>query len=258
MAGSTIWKGTIHFEGTDVPVKLHSAVKGERIQFHLIHKVDGKRLHQQMICAHEKIAVPPKAQIKGFEVEEGKYVIIAPADLEQLTPESSRLIEIHEFVRNREIEPFFLDHAYYLEPDTAMATTDYNALVEVLQESDLAGICTWIMRKRSYHGALHARGKILRLFTLHYVDEVIGTASLGLEEIPLTERELQIGSDLIRQMAAPFEPEKFVNEHQQKLQELIDKKARGEKIRLLRPRVLEPTAPDQLLQALEESLKKAA
>lgn len=258
MSGGTIWKGTIHFAGTAVPVKLHSAIKEERIQFHLLHRQDGKRLHQQMLCAYENLPVPPEEQIKGFAVAEGQYVIMDPADLEQLTPESSRLIEVHEFVKCAEIDPFFLDHAYYLEPDAALDPTDYNALAEALQESSVAGICTWTMRKRSYHGALQARGKILRLYTLRYADEVIGTASLGLEEIVLTERELQIGSDLIRQMAAPFTAEKFVNEHQRKLQQLIDKKARGEKIRLLRPRLLEPTAPDQLLQALEASLKKAA
>jgi len=87
---------------------------------------------------------------------------------------------------------------------------------------------------------------------------VISAKSLDLEEIPLSERELQIGSDLIRQMAAPFEPQKFVNEHQQKLQQLIDKKASGEKITLLKPKELKATAPDQLLRALEASLKKAA
>jgi len=258
MAGGTIWKGTIHFAGTDVPVKLHSAVKEERIQFHLLHRLDGERLHQQMICAHEKIAVPAEAQIKGFAVEEGKYVIIDPAELEQLTPESSRLIEVHEFVRSIEIDPLFFEHLYYLEPDSAVVSADYAALAEALQESGAAGICSWTMRKRSYHGALQARGKILRLSTLRYADEVIAAASLGLEEIPLSEKELQIGSDLIRQMAAPFQPEKFVNEHQLKLQQLIDQKARGEKITLLHPRLLAPTAPDQLLQALEASLKKAA
>jgi len=258
MAGGTIWKGTIHFEDTEVPVKLHSAVKEERIQFHLLHRRDGERLHQQMICAYEKIPVQAAAQVRGFEVEEGKYVIIDPAELELLVPESSRLIEIHEFVRNDEIDPIFLDHVYYLEPDTALGSADYAALAEALQESDVAGICTWTMRKRSYHGALQARGKVLRLNTLRYADEVIGAASLELEEIPLTEKELQIGSELIRQMAAPFAPQKFLNEHQLKLQQLIDKKARGEKITLLHPRLLEPTAPDQLLQALEASLKKAA
>lgn len=256
MAGGTIWKGFIHFGDTKVPVKLHSAVREERIRFHLLHGRDQVRLRQQMICAHEKIPVPPEAQIKGFEVEEGKYIIVDPEELEQMTPESSRVIDVHEFVKSEQIDPILLDRVYYLEPDTFLE--GYNELVEALNEMDVEGICTWAMRKRSYLGALQARGKVLRLNTLRYADELVSVNSLGLQDIPMSEKELKIGSDLINQMAAPFEPRKFENEHQKKLQELIEKKARGEKIVLLRPRLLQPTAPDQLLQVLEESLKKAA
>ena len=258
MAGGTIWKGNIHFGDANVPVKLHAAIKEERIQFHLLHKRDQVKLHQQMICAYEKIPVPIEAQTKGFEVEEGKYIIIDPAELEQTVPESNRMIEVHEFVRTGQIDPIFLEHVYYLEPDSAVDPAGYNELVEVLQEMAVEGIGTWTMRKRTYHGALQACGKILRLNTLRYADEVISVNSLNLQEIPLSERELKIGSDLINQLAAPFQPEKFENEHQKMLQKLIDKKARGEKIALLSPRLLKPTTSDQLLQALEASLKKAA
>ena len=258
MAGATIWKGVIHFGETQVPVKLHSAVKEERIQFHLLHQRDGVKLQQQMICAYEKIPVPSAAQIKGFEVEEGKYIILDAAELEETVPESSRLIEIHEFVKTAQIDPLFLDHVYTLELDATLDSGGYNALAAALQELGVAGLCTWTMRKRSYHGAVQASGKLLRLNTLRYADEVIAVKALELEEIPLSERELQIGSDLITQMAAPFQPQKFVNEHQQKLQQLIDQKARGEKVRVLRPRQLQPTTAEQLLGALEASLKKVA
>jgi DNA end-binding protein Ku len=258
MAGATIWKGNIHFGDTDVTVKLHTAIKDERIQFHLLHRRDHVRLHQQMICAYEKIPVPPEAQTKGFEVEEGKYIIIDPAELEQTTPESSRMIEVHEFVKTEQIDPIFLDRVYYLEPDSDIYVEGYNELVGALQEMAVEGICTWTMRKRSYFGALQARGKILRLNTLRYADEVVSTASLELQEIAVSEKELKIGSDLINQLTAPFQPQKFENEHQIRLQKLIDKKARGEKVVLLRPRLLQPTASDQLLQVLEASLKKAA
>jgi DNA end-binding protein Ku len=254
--GGTIWKGCIHFGETDVPVKLHAAVKEERIQFHLLHQRDLVRLRQQMICIYEKKPVPAEAQSKGFEVEDGKYIIVAPEELEQTVPESSRMIEVHEFVKSAQIDPIFLERVYYLEPDTL--AEGYNALVEALQEMDVAGICIWAMRKRAYLGALQARDGILRLNTLRYADEVVSVQSLALPEIPVSEKELKIGSDLIDQMTAPFQPRKFANEHEKKLQGLIEKKARGEKITLLRPRLLKPTAPDQLLQALEASLKKAA
>ena len=78
MPGGTLWKGYIHFGDTDVPVKLHSAVREERIQFHLLHKRDQVKLRQQMICAYEKKPVPAEEQSKGFEVEEGKYIIVDP------------------------------------------------------------------------------------------------------------------------------------------------------------------------------------
>jgi DNA end-binding protein Ku len=256
VAGRAIWKGYIHFGVTDVPVKLHTAVKEDRIQFHLLHKPDRVKLHQQMICAYENVPVSLEEQAKGFELEERKYILVDPAELEQTEPESSRMIEVHEFVKTEQIDPIFLERVYYLEPDTALK--GYNALVEALKEMEVTGICTWSMRKRSYLGALQTSGKLLRLNTLRYADEVISVKSLDLQNFSLSEKELKIGSDLINQLTVPFQPQKFENEHQKKLQNLIEKKARGEKIALLRPRRLKPTAPDNLLQALEASLKKVA
>ncbi len=256
MADRTVWKGVIHFGDTDVPVNLHTAVKEIRIQFHLVHKHDQVKLQQQMVCAYEKVPVPPAEQTKGFELEEGKYILVDPGELEETEPQSSRMIEVHEFVKTAQIDPIFLEKLYYLEPDGSAKV--YQALAEALTETAAAGICTWTMRKRSYLGALQARGKRLRLNTLRYADEVIPVASLDLQKFALSEKELKIGGDLIQQLTVPFEPEKFTNEHQQKLQALLDKKARGEKIAFLRPRRLKATAPDKLLEALEASLKKVA
>jgi len=256
MAGGTIWKGAVHFGDTTIPVKLHAAVKEERIQFHLLHRRDGVKLRQQMICAYENKPVPVEAQARGFEVEEGRFIIVDPEELEQTTPESSRLIEVHEFVPIAQIDPIYIERVYYLEPDTVAA--GYSEFVEALQETGVAGICTWTMRKRSYLGAVQGNGRVLRLNTLRYADEVVAVNSLGLEDIPVSERELKIGRDLIQQLTEPFQPQKFVNAHEQKLRQLIEKKARGEKVTLLRPRVLKPTPPGELLQALEASLKKAA
>jgi len=256
--GSTIWKGALHFGEESIPVKLHGAVKEERISFHLLHRQDQVRLQQQMVCAAEKVPVPAEAQVRGFQVEEGKYLLVTAEELDRIVPESNRLIEVHEFVSSSAIDPFFFDHPYHLEADDSLEPAGYGALAELLQETGLTGICTWVMRKRAYHGALQSLGGTLRLTTLRYADELVSLASLGLEEMPLAEKELQIGSELIRQLTAPFEPSKYVNEHRQKLQELLDRKARGEMVTLLRPRMLEPTAADRLLEVLEASLKKAA
>ena len=256
MAGTTIWKGIIHFGETDVAVKLHSAIKEERVQFHLLHESDQVRLRQQMICAFDKLPVPAEEQARGFELEDGKYIIVDPEELEQAAAENSRVIEVHEFVKTAQIEPLFLGRAYNLEPD--VMAKGYAALVKALQEMDVAGICTWTMRKRSYFGALQASGKVLRLHALRYADEVVSVRSFDLQVVPLSEKELKIGTELINQLTVPFEPQKFKNEHEKKLQQMIEKKTRGEKIAVMSPRHLIPTESDKLLQALEASLKKAA
>src|SRR5512143_2746806 len=256
MAGRTIWKGYIHFGDFDVPVNLHPAVKEEPIEFHLLHRRDHGRLKQQMVCAYEKVPVPLEEQVRGLELSEGKYILVDPTDLDQAEPKERRVIEIHEFVKSEQIDPVFLERVYYLEPDNQVK--GYNALVKAIGEMKVGGICTWTMRKRSYLGALQMRGKILCLNILRYDDEVISVQSLELPKISLSEKELKIGIDLIDQLTESFQPQKFENEHQKKLQQLIDKKARGEKIAIMRPRRLKPTPSDKLLQALEASLKKVA
>lgn len=256
MSGRALWKGHIQFSDITVPVKLHTSVHQDRIQFHLLHKRDRVRLRQQMICAYENAPVPAEEQTRGFEVEDRKYILVDPEELEQTGPKDSRMIEVHEFVKTEQIDPVFLERMYYLEPEPPLK--EYNTLAGALQETGTSGICTWTMRKRSYFGALQINGKVLCLHALRHADEVIPVTSLDLQKVPLSEKELKIAMDLINQLSASFQPQKFENEHQKNLQKLIDKKARGEKIAIMRPRRLKPTTPDKLLQALEASLKKIA
>jgi DNA end-binding protein Ku len=189
-------------------------------------------------------------------VEENKYIIVDPDELEQTALESSRTIEVHEFVKAGQIDPLLLDRAYYLEPDAS--PQGYGALRAALREQDVAGVCTWTMRKRSYLGALQAGGSVLRLHTLRHADEVLKATSLELPKIPLSEKELKIAAELIGHLAASFEPAKFRDEHEAKLRGMIDRKARGQKIVVVPPRRLKPTTASGLLKALEASLKKVA
>jgi len=256
MAQAALWKGAIHFGHSNIPVRLQTAVKEERIQFHLLHKRDHTRLRQQMICALEEKPVPPEEQVKGFEVEDNRYLIIDPEEIERTAPESDRTIAVHEFVRREQIDAVWYDRAYCLEPDAE--PQGYAALAAALLEMGVGGICTWTMRKRSYLGALLAAGTTLRLHTLRHADELLAAPSLDLPGDSLSGKELEIAGELIAHLSASFEPAKFQDEHQAKLRRLIEKKARGEKIALALPRRVKPTAPGQLLKALEASLKRVA
>ena len=256
MAGKAIWKGVIDFGRFQVPVKVHPAVKEERTTFHLLHKRDHVKLEQQMVCALEKVPVPREEQARGFEIEEGKFILVDPAELERIEPEASREIRVHEFVKSAEIDPIFVERVYYLGPDVEVGR--YDTLMAVLNETGLKGICTWTMRKRSYVGAIGTDGRILCMSILRYADQVVSAESLELPAMRLAEKELKIGTELIEKLTAPFQPERFVDEHEKKLRALLAKKARGEKIAIIRPVRLKPTESDKLIQALEASLRKAA
>jgi DNA end-binding protein Ku len=251
----TIWIGNIHFKDINVPVKLHTTVQQNRVQFHLLHKTDRIRLRQQMICAYEKIPVLKTEELKGFQIDKRKFIIMDPEEFEQTEPESSRTIDVHEFVDPGEIDPVFMEKTYYLEPEVPGKA--YGALAAALKEMNALGVCTWAMRKRSYLGALKSDGKILKLTVLRYADEIIQVQSLGIQEYSLSEKELAIAGELIGKLTVHFQPEKYINEHQKKLQAMIEKKAHGEKFVVLKPRRLKSTAPGKLLDVLEESLRKA-
>ena len=253
---STIWLGTIHFENIDVPVKLHAAVSQNRVQFHQLHKKDGIRLRQQMVCRFDKTPVPAEEQVKGYQIDERKYILVDPDELERMEPESGRTIDVHEFVKGGAIDSVYIEHMYHLEPDAS--AKNYAVLAAALKEADAQGICTWVMRKRAYLGAITSTGSAIRLAVLRYADEILRAKSLGLDNFELSEKELQIGCELIDRLTVGFQPEKYVDEHQHKLRALIEKKIHGRKIVLSSPRHLKPTSPDKLLELLEKSLKKAA
>jgi len=253
---STLWIGNLQFGGISVPVKLHTAVSQNRVQFHLLHKADRVKLRQQMICRFDKMPVPAEEQVKGFQVDERKYILIDPEELEKAEPESSRVIDVHEFVNNGTIDPVFIERIYYLEPDASSET--YRVLASALADMDVQGICTWVMRKRAYFGAVQSQEKSLRLKVLRYADELVPVQSLGLESFELSEKEVAIGSEIINKLTVAFQPEKYVNDHQKKLKEMIEKKAHGRKVELFTPRHHTPTTPGALLDALEKSLKKVA
>jgi DNA end-binding protein Ku len=254
--GHAIWDGNIVFASVAVPVKLHPAVREGRVQFHLLHRHDLVKLQRQMVCAYDGAMVPVEDQVRGFELEDGKYILVDPADLKRFDPEASRTIEVHEFVPARQIDPVYLEYSYYLEPGPH--AEGYGALVTALSDRGLAGVCTWTMRKRSYVGALGTGGKLLRLYTLRHAGEVITAAVPKMPVAALSARELKVGADLINQMTGRFRPRQFEDKHQEQLRKLIDRKARGRTIRVRRPRHVAPTAPGRLLEVLEAGLKRVA
>jgi len=170
-------------------------------------------------------------------------------------PEASRAIEVRQFVDPGEIDPRYWDRPYFLGPDGdagAVAT-----LAAALREEDLAGICQWVMRKRSYLGALRLVGPTLCLMTMHYATEIVPVASLELPAAKVDARELKVADYLIETLSAEWDPSQYVNEYDDRVRELVAAKARGEKVKVVRPRRPRTTRSNKLLETLEASVAAA-
>lgn len=253
MAARAIWKGVIKVGTSKVPVKLYSAVKDSSIRFRLLHKKDLEPVRQQMV--HPETAEPVAAAEMRMAYPAGRdqLVILSDEELEQLEPEPSRDIEIDRFVKPEEIDHRWYERSYYLGPDNSCDA--YFALAAALERSGREGVAKWVMRNRSYIGALRAENGYLVLIALRHAEEVIAADAL---EAPggraLEKREVRMAEQLISALEGQFDPADYRDEYRDRVMELIEIKARGgkAKVKKFRPR---PKAEKSLDRALEASLE---
>ena len=248
-----VWKGRIQFGPVDLPVKLYSALSDIAVHSNLLHDQDSSPLQQKMVCSQDNKVVPPDEYSKGYEISTDQFVIVEPDEFDFLEPQSSRNIQVTEFVDIAQLDDRYLDRTYYLGPDSDDQI--YVNFAQSMKNSKLAGLCQWVMRKKSYLGVLIFENDILTLTTHRYADEIIPTDSFKLDDVKISPKELTIAKNLIAELEEKFQPEKYHDEYQAKLQKLIEQKAKGEKIELPALEKIKETDDKQLLDALEKSLK---
>lgn len=255
MAARAIWKGELKLGTTRIPVKLYSAVSDRTVRFHVL---DDKRarVKQHMVEPESGAEVPTEEIQKGYEIEPGRFVIVTEEDLESLKPEASREIEISGFVPVDKISQQYYERPYYLAPDGNQE--DYFAFAEALQKQEREGIANWVMRNKSYTGALAAQDGYLVLSTLRNADEVI-TA----DELPQpagrapTQKEISMAKHLVSLLEGEFNPADFKDEYRERVMEFIEKKAKGHAPKLQAVKTKrKTTALDSVLAKSIEALKK--
>ena len=134
------------------------------------------RVKQHMVSPDSGDEVSDKEIQKGYEIEPGKFVILTDEDLQSLEPKPSREIEIVEFVPPESINQQWYERPYYLGPDGDVQA--YFALAEALENRKREGIARWVMRNKSYIGALRSQDGYLVLVTLRNAAEVISAREL--------------------------------------------------------------------------------
>jgi DNA end-binding protein Ku len=247
-----IWKGVIRFGDESLPVKLYSAAQDHDVHVHMLHERDQVRVRQRMVHPGTGEEVPADQIRRGYEVESGVFVLLSKEELEELTPQASRDITVTQFVAPAAIDQAWYERPYYLGPDGEPVR--YAALAKALEREQRAGIAHWVMRKRQYAGALHARDGRLELVTMRPAEEVVDVAQLPAPAgRALDKRELQLAEQLVSALTGDFDPTQFKDEHRERVLELIELKRKGGTIS--KPRVPRKAAPSSLADALQASLK---
>jgi DNA end-binding protein Ku len=259
MAARAIWKGVVHVGTLKVPVKLYSAVKDHTVHFRLLHKTDKAPVKQRLISSETGEPVEYAEVKKAFPITRGRLVMLEKEELEKLEPKDSRDIEITRFVNIGDIDHRWYERAYYLGPDNS--TKAYFAAVAALEKKKKEGVARWVMRDKSYVGALRVEQGYLMLITLRHADEIIAADALTPPAgRPLAQREIEMAGQLIEALHADFEPEQFRDEYRARVMDLIEAKAAGKKPKIVkfRPKAAETDDVTDALAASLAGMKKKA
>lgn len=254
-----MWSGNLAFGLVHIPVKLYSATEDRDVRFHQVHLADGGRIKYARTC-QECGEVVAFAEIgKGYQDEEGRRILVAEEELEDLVIEHGRDVEILQFSPAEQIDPLHFDKPYFLEP-AAGAAKPYVLLRQSLQRTDRMAVVMMSMRKRTRLALLRVHGDVLVLQTMLWPDEVRVPEFSGLsdDDIVVKPSELAMAGSLVEGLGSDFDPAQFRDEYRDAVLALLEKKLAGED-------VISPTeAPAtqtggtvvDLMAALQESVRR--
>lgn len=249
----SLWKGAISFGLVHIPVRLYSASMQRELKFKLLHKKDHSDIRYARICKAEGKEVPWEEIVKGFEYEKGEFVVLTEEDFEKANVKKTSTIEILDFTDEKEIDAIYYDTPYYLEPEKG-AGNAYALLCEALKRSKKAAVGRFVFHHHEHIGVIRPLDNILLLQQLRYESQLIDYQDLKIPKEAVSKAELEMALKLIKQLSKPFKPEKYADTYEEEIKAIIEKKAKGQKLKKIpvekRPKVL------NILSLLKESLQK--
>ena len=233
MAARPIGSATISFGLVSIPVKLYSTVDSTRaIRFNYLSD-DGtqvSRVKQQYIRATDGEVVQRSELIQGYEFSKGQYVTFTAEELKALNVESTNAIDIAEFIPLSDVERIYIDHVYYLGPDTGAARS-YHLLKQALTETGRAALANFAKRGRSHLVLVRPMGDGLVLEQLKYQEELRTFDEVPLDSVEVAEGELGLAIQIIEQRTnEAFEPDKFEDGVRAHMLEMIQQKVEGKDV----------------------------
>jgi DNA end-binding protein Ku len=219
----SIWKGAITFGLVNVPVKVYSATEDHDVALHQVHAKDGGRIRYKRVCEIDGKVVEYADIAKAYD-DGDRTVVLTDEDISSLPAEKSREIDVVEFVPSDQVDPIMFEKAYYLEPDSKSVKA-YALLRRTLEETERTAIVQFALRQKTRLGALRVRGDVIMLQALLWDDEVREAKFPSLDEkVTISAKELEMSEALVKSFESDFEPEKFTDDYQDQLKELIEAK----------------------------------
>ena len=252
---ATIWKGSLTFGLVNIPVELRSAVKSDHISFRLLHEEDMSPVKYERVCQKTGEPVPWDEIVKGYEYTKGKYVVLSDEDFKAAALESSKTIDILNFVQESEIDPRYFETPYYLVPAKG-GEKAYALLREAVRNAGAVGIGKIIIRQSQHLAGVKVVGDALVLEIMRFANELVDSDDFSFPTADVVRpQELKMAEQLVANLAEPFDPARYTDDYRANLMRIIKAKMKGKKVVLEEAdEAPEDTKVIDLMARLQESL----
>src|SRR6195952_109736 len=255
MAPRANWKGFLRLSLVTCPIALFPATsESEKISFNQINRKTGHRIKYTKVDADTGEEVEASDIMKGYKVDTDTYLEVSKEELENIALESTRTIDIDQFVPRSEIDDLYLVRPYYIVPDGKVGHDAYAVIRETIRSLDKVALARVVLTNREHVIALEARDKGLMGMLLRYPYEVRDSSEYfdDIQDVKITRDMMDLAKHIVQQKSGHFDPAKFEDHYEAALTELINKKRNGERI----TSVSKPVSSDNVI-SLMDALKRS-
>jgi DNA end-binding protein Ku len=233
MAPRANWKGFLRLSLVTCPVALYPATsESEKISFNQLNRQTGHRIKYMKVDADTGEEVANEDIVKGYAFDKDTFIEVSKEELEELALESTRTIEIDEFVEKSEIDPRYLIRPYYIRPDGKVGHDAFAVIRETIREMGKVAIGRVVLTNREHIIALEPLDKGLMGTLLRYPYEVRSEDEYfdEIQDVKVTKDMLDLAKHIVNQKSGAFEPDKFKDHYEDALVDLINSKRSGKPI----------------------------
>src|SRR6201987_5893444 len=234
MAPRANWKGFLRLSLVTCPVALYPATSdSEKISFNQLNRPTGHRIKYLKVDVDTGEEVPNEDIVKGYMLDKETFIEVSKEELDELALESTRTIDIDEFVEKSEIDPRYLIRPYYLRPDGKVGHDAFAVIRETIKEMNKVATGRVVLTNREHIIALEPFDKGLVGTLLRYPYEVRSEHEYfdEIQDVKVTKDMLDLAKHIVNQKAGRFDPEKFEDHYETALIDLINQKRAGKTIR---------------------------